>query len=122
MLPSRALINAVMSFVPDAIELNKYGKSLDLYELAYEDGSVIGGGNINIYELMHMMKEWAYDNGYFILSAIDGYSSVDDINDNWKQCFKLSIPPQLEELGNEKEFEAVTKACEWIFEQQNVSD
>jgi len=64
---------------------------------------------INIHELAHKCKEWAYSKSYKIAS----YKSYN----NWicKDPFKGD--PY---IGADTEPEAIFKACEWILEQDNV--
>jgi hypothetical protein len=70
---------------------------------------VVSWGNINIHELAHKCKEWAYDYGYSI-----GYSFEYPII---ASIFRLSdgyiIPDDFEAYT---EPEAIFKACQWILE------
>jgi hypothetical protein len=64
---------------------------------------------LNIYELMHMMKEWAFEEGYIISSfkslSVGGYIAI--INGDNKFATKT-------------EFEAMTKAAEWVRKQIDI--
>jgi len=61
--------------------------------------------SINIYELMHLMKEWALKQGYLLYSVPT-------------MCLikTLSLEYIKEFSDVDTEFESVTKACEWIKE------
>ena len=60
----------------------------------------------NIYELMHLMKEWAFSNDYQLYSGrLIGHKSICSVV-NFDNSFA------------ETEFEAVIKACEWILSQK----
>ena len=132
-LPSKELLSEVLDFKVESIEMKK-GVDLDLDDLesdylvalgvrqsGYGSIKVYDGvQTINIYELMHLMKEWAREEGFFILSANDGYCTVDNINDNYKPVYSFNRPTELRLLGNNKEFEAVTKACELILGNRNA--
>lgn len=85
----------------------------DTYLFIIDDGINVVC-SVNIYELMHMMKVWAYDN--YKISVI-----------SYKHSFwvaKLIQQPSGEAViftmftSEESEFEAVTKACNWILEHQ----
>ena len=62
---------------------------------------------VNIYELIHLMKEWILNKDLFFASNV-GVCDIYDIHVN--RIF--------EERSCESEFEAVTKACEWILEEK----
>lgn len=78
-------------------------------ELQYDVIEDLNYTTINIYELAHRCKEWAFYKGFVLKSykkqgAFSGtYHYAIDIND--KIC---------EWLAN-TEYEAIFKACEWIF-------
>ena len=65
------------------------------------------GKDINIYELMHLMKEWANNNSYLISSDVDG---------NCRSEYVYNNHPS-ESYNEDTEFEAVIKACEWILKE-----
>ena len=71
--------------------------------------------SINIYELMHLMKEWAYKYGHEMVSY-----HIQDSNE-WRCLYAhISIDLNIDKRVGfyaETEFEAVTKACEYILEQ-----
>ena len=84
-------------------------------EPIYSDDS-----SINIYELAHMCKEWAKDEGYFILSASDGYCVVEDTATFTLQ-FSITRPEELKCLSY-PEPEAVFKACQWIYDNKENNE
>ena len=73
-------------------------------------------GAINIYELAHKCKEWAYKNGWLLQVRTGTSLSVADIFNSDKQ--ELHIRKQISE---KIEPEAIFKACQWILEQQHES-
>ena len=67
--------------------------------------------NFNIYELMHLMKEWLLNNGLdieIVLFASGGISI--SMGDTFFETFN--------ETSIDSEFAVVLAACEWILEQQ----
>ena len=68
---------------------------------------------INIYELMHKMKEWAVEDKGFMFSKLINFGAYTQYQVSIKQ-------PSVEaEFMGTTEFEAMTKACEWILKEQN---
>ena len=65
---------------------------------------------INIYELMHMMKEWALEQGYWLDSGTH--------SKGWEANYvNKDLSSQLSGyILYSTEFEAVTQACEYILE------
>ena len=102
-LPSKELLSEVLS---KEVEEERF---IDSNSLTYVNSGIYE--DINIYELVHKCKEWAFDKGFVLKSykkqgAFSGtYHYAIDIND--KIC---------EWLAN-TEYEAIFKACEWIMEQ-----
>ena len=74
---------------------------------------------INIYELAHKCKEWAYSQGYIISSGLTPVLGVN--KDGWAEVFSSSTPldGKLHTFKQLSEPEAVFKACEWILKEQN---
>lgn len=67
---------------------------------------------INIYELTHKCKEWAFNNSFCIMSGILNHSKtkiavIENIN---------IFTPKISFTAN-TEHESIFKACEWIMEQ-----
>ena len=63
---------------------------------------------ISIYEVMHLIKKWAYDKGYEIRSGYRGYSNLFKITPWGLDC--------VEQFNEKTEFEAVYQAGLWVFE------
>ena len=74
--------------------------------------------NINIYELSHKCKEWAFDKGYSLESAKRAVLGKDNKMTNaWICCGFTSTYEVLPNFTATTEPEAIFKACEWIMEQ-----
>lgn len=74
---------------------------------------------INLYELAHKCKEWAFDKGYIISSGLTPVLGVN--KDGWAEVFSSSTPldGKLHTFKQLSEPEAVFKACQWILEQRS---
>ena len=108
-LPTKELLSAVLDI--NDID-NIYSDLADDNEITYTQYANLARGtrttDINIYELMHLMKEWARTKGYLLLSGYDNGTT-------WVcECTNKSML----DTYTKSEPEAVTKACEWILEQQ----
>jgi hypothetical protein len=68
---------------------------------------------INIYELQHKIKEWAFKNGYNVLS---GYDQDDNIWALINHIYGEGGCQAQEEFNAPTEFEAVVKAADYILE------
>ena len=69
--------------------------------------------SINIYELMHLMKEWAITKQY----CIETRPYIDYDNTDWEICvheYKKPIYNQNTFNLSKSELDGTTKACEWI--------
>ena len=90
----------------------------------YKSPTIINGNstnkelNINIYELAHKCKEWAYTNGYILVTWNENPHFYDS---EWQcQIFKLGNITATKRLTEHflywlnSEPEAIFKACEWI--------
>ncbi len=117
MLPSKELLSAV--FGVKVYDYGSYGNSMIEYS-TNRGADLSRYRTINIYELMHLMKEWAYDNGYAVIvykssdeytvmvfEAERFYLNTDYLNRIVKFCT----------TDTDTGFEAVTKACEWILKE-----
>jgi len=77
------------------------------YEIKIENNLVYycgGHKSINIYELAHKCKEWAYKNGYELMSSI-AYCCIDH------KSFAESVF-----FTEDTEPETIFKACQWILD------
>ena len=105
-LPSKELLSTVFGEKVVFIVLNRTILEYEVPETGFNKA-------INIYELMHMMKEWAYKQHNVFTSSIehDEYPAICSTNyssrgDAFKDANKT--------FAGDSEFEAVTAACEWI--------
>ncbi len=73
----------------------------------------------NIYELMHMMKEWAKKEGYELHSGYNGDIDVYEcvISEMYEEDGVRCESSYREELGNSTEFEVVSDCCQWILKE-----
>ena len=76
--------------------------------------------DINIYELAHKCKEWAFQRWYDIYSCVDSDEAYAFLH-NFKTSDVLQDRPNImpfdQEIVADTEPEAIFKACEWIMEQ-----
>ena len=122
-LPSKELLSEVLEFEITNIPQHQNSKKLEFYSKVHsskcifeKSGDLTKGSmfSINIYELMHMMKEWAVlKYGIEISSTVvkdNGgiYSNAYTTSD--KDCISFDANDNLEP-------EAVTRACEWILKE-----
>ncbi len=106
-LPSKELLSAVL-------DKEVIWRDIENSDLNYTQDNRLYEGDINIYELMHLMKEWIFIQGY----SIQTMRELSDI-DFWYYClWSEDIISKKESSNNKTEFEAVTKACEWILKEK----
>jgi hypothetical protein len=72
--------------------------------------------SINIYELMHLCKEWAYTKNYFLFSGYGAVSASCEVNHRTASLGKIN--PQ-EIVLADTEPEACFLACQWILENKD---
>ena len=79
-----------------------------------------GWQHINIYELAHKCKEWAYKKEYALTPMNDfgfGNKDTDNFKSYWTSCY-INLRPSngthLYCVEMTSEPEAIFKACEWI--------
>lgn len=99
--------------------LNKEVSIWDKYEIkgnVLEIGIHLPSGGrfykeVNIYELAHKCKEWAYENNYYIYSIFTfaGEGSAYITKDE-------NISKHLSSFSGDYEPEAIFKACQWILD------
>lgn len=98
----------------------------------FKNGSIawvakISSGDINLYELAHMCKEWAYKNNGMIVSKnhrtwekISLSDNQSDYTDDWEAIGYVYTGNPANTLTNEficdTEPEAIFKACQWILD------
>ena len=100
---SKELLSEVLK--KEVIDVFKVVKS----NLRYEDTAL---QHINIYELMHLMKEWTLAKGFGISSGVADHITKIRFCTISKDCLDT-----WDTFNEDSEFEAVTKACEWILKQ-----
>lgn len=79
-------------------------------------------GSINIYELAHKCKEWAFWNDYYVITKLR-------MPDIYRGEHKIDYGVEIYQQDNlvkqswwaESEPKAILQACEWILEQQKES-
>ena len=71
---------------------------------------------INIYELAHKCKEYAYNQGYIISSGLTPVLGVN--KDGWAEVFSSSTPldGKLHTFKQLSEPEAIFKAAQWVLD------
>ena len=75
--------------------------------------------NINIYELMNMMKEWAWKNKKQIVSSmVNEDRNKEDESVLWYASCTAYYEKALDGMYDKSEPDAVTKVCEWILNEQ----
>ena len=93
------------------VDENKVSYSgIFLGDLGYQKSSV----DINIYELSHKCKEWAFNNGFGLTSGLLNYSKT-------KIAVLENIDllmPKISFTGN-TEPEAIFNACQWILDNKD---
>jgi len=73
---------------------------------------------INIYELAHKCKEWAWLKGYYISSFKDfGFDTY-----FCKVLFNATAPESGKSFNSDTEPEAIFKACEWIYSERKGAE
>ena len=72
---------------------------------------------INIHELAHKCKEWAYNKGFMLLSGLYIRGKI------WCEIYKpLDLNNTITQFGEDTEPEAIFKACEWILKQKENNE
>ena len=106
-LPSKELLSAVLG---EEVDEHIIKNNNDIVYSVHKIGNM-EITSINIYELMHMMKEWLLDGEGYLFTKKIQYEKYH----NWQLVInKRDI---VEEFMAGTEFEAVTKACEWILKE-----
>ncbi len=105
-LPSEELLKEIMKIGEDSMidDVEVYKNNI-LYAV---DGQY--ADDINIYELMKLMKQWALSKGFFILSMIDEFGGMALASTKKESAIH-------DEVASE-EAEAVFKICEWILKEK----
>ena len=93
------------------------------YYKEWDDGSTMVSCRINIYELQHLCKEWAFSEGYQL--EIFRYWNIPTYycklvirgGDFCEECGESRAIYKLEDL---QETDIVVKACEWILNEKQL--
>lgn len=118
----KELLSEVFTDNQQNFKVNKIEKNILHYSWLMEEFFGDGDVNckwidmsINIYELAHRCKEWAFDSFYLSIITFK-------INDDLYKCEIADIKDSLGEWSNkysfriDNEVEAIFKACEWILD------
>jgi len=110
-LPSKKLLSEVINL--NVLYITDDQNGILTYGFDESCGNMISrDSKINMYELMHLMKEWAYSKGYSLSSCrdfiVEGYSC--GITNEDAGFIKTII--------SNTEFEVIAKACEFILKEQ----
>ena len=138
-LPTKELLSAVLGTNDYRIRMMCKARSVTCRGTVLYIPTTYGSSSINIYELMHMMKEWSADKFLPIMSEHSRSWTTTDIVikgviqrkllERYSKAY-IGLNLYLDEFGrpysratfdNEPftaptEPEAVTKACEWVLE------
>lgn len=105
-LPTTELLSAVLGTPISHAQPENSG-----YLALFQNGETACYKTINIYELMHTMKEWAWNIGYQL------HTEMITSHITKKLAYRVSIEPteyhKFSKVGD-TELEAVTEACQWI--------
>ncbi len=119
MLPSKELLSAVLKentvFVEEVPLINK--SLLKIYRIGWVNTPESPCETINIYELMHLMKEWAVSTYEIEFESNFSKAMVTIETIGWCEN-KGEWGCLLDQASGSTEFEAVTKACEWILNER----
>ena len=109
---SKELLSEVLKKEYNHIE--QYGSVICCRNIV--DGKLHDGWDINIYELAHKCKEWAFKQGYELFSRI-----LSNDHQPVGNCVVYRVEADPEEslciTNADTEPFAIFKACEWILEQ-----
>ena len=107
---SKKLLNEVLGYELDYVE----NKSINSKVWYFEDKQKGFRNCINIYELAHKCKLWAFNEGYSFRVEMIGLTTwqilVEDMNDG-STCFA-------QDFYNSSESQAIFFVCEWILGQR----
>ena len=70
---------------------------------------------INIYELAHLCKEWAFSEKYFIVSGFILFGQNISI-------VSFDLKGEIHRCKDDSEFEAVVQACEWVLKEKQCGE
>lgn len=108
---SKELLSEVLD--REVINTEEHPLKIGLQEITYwykKDNRVKQQCYLNIYELGHLCKEWAYGLGYIIIQDNRGYTMVKSISNSNKLKF-------WEDKNSDLCIDRVFLACEWILKE-----
>lgn len=86
-------------------------------ELELANTSYGSKGSINIYELAHKCKEWAFNQSYIMESA---YVTKGNFTSSYCKLENHFIYPKVKETFHEDtEIKAIFKTCQWILDNKD---
>jgi len=126
---SNELLGKVLEIEVNDIDYSDYIKDT-VYFTTHSRGINNEEDNINIYELAHKCKEWAYRSSYDKSPTIESYlNSIDSVHSGNKATACVHFygvhtdGSTLQKVFNAPtEPEAIFKACEWILQQTNQKE
>ena len=101
---SKKLLSKIVGY-----EVTRIDSKIDEYNMLHYETKVLC--RLNIYELAHKCKEWAFKNNFYL------YTWQRENNSTCSVKHIISTPPFVEEIGlynMSTEPESIFKACEWI--------
>jgi hypothetical protein len=108
--PSKELLSDVLGYeVTEILRVHEATLIYDTSSIEVKTKASPSFPNINIYELMHIMKEWAK------IEGVTHFSSW--LGDNGSHA-RFMYGFEFHEFDASTEPEAVTKACEWILKKE----
>lgn len=106
-LPTTELLSAVLGTPITHVQPEDSG-----YLALFQNGETTCYKTINIYELMYLMKEWAWSQKYLLESGVTDTPFCSITNTNEEDTYNNYLPD--ERAIADTEPEAVTQACLWI--------
>lgn len=100
----------------EVVDSVKSGKDIHI-NYKRKDG-IIALYIINIYELMHLMKEWAWSQKYLLESGVTDTPFCSITNTNEEDTYNNYLPD--ERTIADTEPEAIFKACQWILNNKDM--
>lgn len=118
---SKELLSEVLDKEVTNIKMHHINDEYIYFDYIGKQSRIVNEVSIDIYKLAHKCKEWAYKQGYILMSTIRTNSSlaICEFSKSGKHDYE-------DELYNNfrahTEHEAVFLACEWILENNTTRD
>lgn len=110
-VPSKELLGEVLG---QHIEICEISENLLLYS-SHHCPDPRYDRKINVYELAHKLKKFAYSKGYNIYSSINGYAFFGSVYDNIEQYYNTRATTTLD---IKTEIDSIFFSCEWIYKKE----